>query len=48
MRRLKKLVYKKSAMELREKFKEIIKPKPRFMPWFVWKFLTKLLLDTEL
>lgn len=46
-RRARKILGKKLQMELRDKFKELIKPKPKWMPWRLWKFLQNLLLDLK-
>lgn len=47
LRKTKKYLARKIEMEMKDKVKEILKPKPKFMPWKIWKFLINLLLDIK-
>ena len=47
VRKFKRYFAQKINMDMREKLKDILKPKPKFMPWPVWKFLINLLLDLK-
>lgn len=47
VRKFKRFIAQNINMEKHEKIKDILKPRPKFMPHWLWRFLQNLILDLK-